>query len=231
MTVTAERPVPTEGAGAPDDGAMTTARGDRRADGDRPEPAAPMPDQILTAAAELFFLRGYHAVGIRELAEAVGLSTSTLYHYYRTKQDILFGIIHRFLAEFADRLVPVLGDTSLTPTERLDRIVGEHIELTVHRSKELLVGNPVLNALSPQQRAAITELRRRYRDAIRDVLAEGVATGEFCTQNPLLTAMAMLDMLDGIRVWYSTDGELPLDRLAGEYRRYALALARSGALP
>jgi Tetracyclin repressor-like, C-terminal domain len=119
----------------------------------------------------------------------------------------------------------------VAPAQRLDRIVGEHIELTVRRAKELLVGNPVLNALSAEQRSAITELRRRYRDAVRDVLVEGVATGEFCTPDPLLTAMAMLDMLDGIRVWYRLDGELPLDRLTDSYRRYALALARSVALP
>ena len=214
-----------------DDGRMTPAPRDRRAAGDGSGSTVPMPDQILTAAAELFFLRGYHAVGIRELAEEVGLSTSTLYHYYRTKQDILFGIVNRFLTEFADRLVPVLRDTSLTPTERLDRIVAEHLELTVRRSKELLVGNPVLSALSPEQRAAVTELRRRYRDAVRDVLAEGTATGEFQVQDPLLTAMAMLDMLDGVRIWFHADGPLPLQRLADGYRRYALALARSGPLP
>ena len=190
-----------------------------------------MSDQILTTAAELFRLRGYHAVGIRELADAVGLSTSTLYHYYRTKQDILFAIIDRFLTEFAERLVPILQDTGLTPTERLDRIVTEHLELTVRRSQELLTGDPVLNAMTAEQRAAITELRRRYRDAVRDVLAEGTAAGEFTVTDPLLTAMAMLDMLDGVRVWYHADGPLPLDGLVADYQRYALALARSGTLP
>jgi AcrR family transcriptional regulator len=190
-----------------------------------------MPDQILAAAAELFRLRGYHAVGIRELADAVGLSTSTLYHYYRTKQDILFAIIDGFLTEFADRLVPILRDPGLTPTERLERIVTEHLELTVRRSKELLTGDPVLNAMTPEQQAAITELRRRYRDAVRDVLVEGNAAGEFSVTDPLLTAMAMLDMLDGVRVWYHPDGPLPLDDVVAGYLRYTLALARSGTLP
>ena len=208
---------------------MTTAPGERRGAGSAPT-TAPMSDQILTAGAELFFLRGYHAVGIRELADSVGLSTSTLYHYYRTKQDILFGIIHRFLLEFTDRLVPVLQDTSLSPVQRLDRVVVEHIVLTVERSKELLVGNPVLNALTAEQRAAVADLRRRYRDAVADVIAEGVGTGELRVDDPLLTAMAVLDMLDGIRVWYHPDGPLALDRLAERYRGYAMALFRSGAV-
>ncbi len=187
-----------------------------------------MADDILSSAAVLFASRGYHAVGIRDLAESVGLSTSTLYHYYRTKQDILFEIIHRFLGEFTARLVPPLRDKAVPPTERLERAVTEHIALTVTRREELLVGNPVLNALSDEQRSRIAALRREYRDAVRDVIAEGVAAGHFQVADPMLTAMAMLDMLDGVRSWYHPDGPLPVDALAARYRPLALALCRAG---
>lgn len=183
---------------------------------------------ILARAAVLFSERGYHAVGIRDLAEAVGLSTSTLYHYYPTKQDILFAIISRFLTEFTERLVPGLRDTSVPPRQRLERVVTDHVMLTVTRSEELLAGNPVLNALNSQQQASVAALRRGYRDAVRDVIAEGVAAGDFHVADPLLTAMAMLDMLDGIRSWYHADGPLPLARLAAHYRAYALSLCEAG---
>jgi AcrR family transcriptional regulator len=197
-------------------------------------PAAATPGErsvregILAAAAALYSRRGYHAVGIRELAEAVGLSTSTIYHYYSTKQDILYEIVSRFLAEFSDRLVSGLRDTALPPRLRLERAVTEHVVLTVTRREELLVGNPVLNALEPAQRARIAGLRRAYRDAVRDVIAEGAASGEFLVTDPLLTAMAMLDMLDGVRSWYHADGQLSLEELAGHYRAYALALCQAG---
>ena len=193
-----------------------------------PEPRA---DDILSRAATLFSVRGYHAVGIRDLADAVGLSTSTLYHYYTTKQDILFAVISRFLGEFTARLVPGLRDTSVPHRQRLERAVAEHVELTVTRSEELLVGSPVLNALSPEQRARIAAMRREYRDAVRDVIAEGVAAGEFHVADPLLTAMAMLDMLDGIRSWYHLDGPMPLPELTAHYRVFALALCHAGGGP
>jgi AcrR family transcriptional regulator len=190
-----------------------------------------MADDILSRAATLFYQRGYHAVGIRDLAESVGLSTSTLYHYYSTKQDILFAIISRFLTEFTQRLVAGLRDREVPPRQRLERAVNEHIELTVTRSEELLVGGPVLNALDPDQRASIAGMRREYRDAVRDVIAEGVAAGEFSVTDPLLTAMAMLDMLDGIRSWYHPDGPMSLPQLAERYRSHALALCRAGDGP
>jgi AcrR family transcriptional regulator len=190
-----------------------------------------MADDILSRAATLFSQRGYHAVGIRDLADAVGLSTSTLYHYYATKQDILFAVISRFLEEFTARLVAGLRDASLPPRGRLERAVTDHVRLTVTRSEELLVGSPVLNALSPEQRARIAAMRREYRDAVRDVIAEGAAAGEFHVVDPLLTAMAMLDMLDGIRSWYHADGPLPLPELAARYRALALALCQAGGGP
>jgi AcrR family transcriptional regulator len=195
-----------------------------------PEPRN-VSDDILSRAATLFSQRGYHAVGIRDLADAVGLSTSTLYHYYATKQDILFAIVSRFLAEFTERLVAGLREASVPPRDRLERAVTEHVQLTVTRSEELLVGSPVLNALSPEQRARIAAMRREYRDAVRDVIAEGVAAEEFHVADPLLTAMAMLDMLDGIRAWYHVDGPMSLPDLATHYRTYALALCQAGGGP
>ena len=187
-----------------------------------------MSDAILDSAARLFSRRGYHAVGIRELADSVGLSTSTLYHYYATKQDILYAVIGRFLREFADTLVAGLRDTSVPPRARLERAVTDHVVLTVTRREELLAGNPVLNALTAEQQAGIAALRRSYRDAVRDVIAEGAAAGQFHVADPLLTAMAMLDMLDGIRAWYHEDGALSLDELAARYRAFALSLCQAG---
>jgi hypothetical protein len=101
----------------------------------------------------------------------------------------------------------------------------------VTRSEELLVGSPVLNALSPEQQARIAAMRREYRDTVRDVIAQGIAAGEFHVADPLLTAMAMLDMLDGIRSWYHADGPLSLPALAAHYCGYALALCQAGGGP
>jgi AcrR family transcriptional regulator len=212
-------------------GRMPEPRDADRPTADRPTAERSTADDILSRAATLFSQRGYHAVGIRDLAEAVGLSTSTLYHYYATKQDILFAIISRFLEEFTGLQVAGLRDTAVPAPERLERAVAGHIELTVTRSEELLVGSPVLNALSPQQQERVAAMRRAYRDAVRDVIAEAVEAGAFRVADPLLTAMAMLDMLDGIRSWYHPDGPLSLPALTARYQTFALAWCRAGGEP
>lgn len=183
-------------------------------------------ERILSTAALLFSDRGYHAVGIRELAEAVGLSTSTLYHYYRNKQQILFAIIERFLVEFHDHMLGLLHDLDLPPERRLGRAVVDHVLVTTQRREELLVDDPVLNVLSERQQARITKLRREYRDAICSVIVEGVAAGAFQVAEPMVTTMAMLDMLDGVRNWYRPGHQLTLEKLAECYRKLALSLCR-----
>jgi Tetracyclin repressor-like, C-terminal domain len=122
-----------------------------------------------------------------------------------------------------------LRNPAVPPRRRLEQAVTDHVILTVTRREELLAGNPVLNALTPEQQSRIAALRRSYRDAVRDVIAEGVAAGDFCVEDPLLTAMAMLDMLDGIRSWYQMDGPLSLSELAAHYRAYAMSLCRPGS--
>src|SRR5262249_18272208 len=115
----------------------------------------PMADDILARAATLFSELGYNAVGIRDLAAAVGLSASTLYHLYRTKRAIRSAITSSSLAEFCKRQLPRLRAPSVPPRQRLERAVTDHVMLTVTRSEELLAGNPVLNALTPDQQARV----------------------------------------------------------------------------
>nr|WP_163566914.1 helix-turn-helix domain-containing protein [Fodinicola feengrottensis] len=50
-------------------------------------------EQIVRAAVRLFAERGFHATGIRQLAEQAGINSSTLYHYMGTKEDLLFRIV------------------------------------------------------------------------------------------------------------------------------------------
>ena len=58
-------------------------------------PAQRRPDQkafILDEAAKLFAAKGYHATGIADISEAVGLGRGALYHHIRSKEQLLFEI-------------------------------------------------------------------------------------------------------------------------------------------
>jgi len=73
--------------------------------------------QILDSALNLFSLRGFDAVGVQEVVEAVGLTKPTLYHYFNSKRGLLDTLIERETAKFLPSLRTAVlyeGDLVLT---------------------------------------------------------------------------------------------------------------------
>jgi AcrR family transcriptional regulator len=184
---------------------------------------------LFDAAAAEFADRGFDATSIRDIAESVGISSSTLYHHFTNKQDILHAAVTRFMTDFVEACVPTLQDRSLTPTERIRRAVRLHIEFSDDRRPELLVGNPIRNALDPEHRDLGLKLQRAYHDAVRDTIDEGRRAGEFTVGDVSVTTMAVLDMLNGIREWFSPAGPLTRSEIIDRY--VDLVMTILGAAP
>ncbi|WP_437903976.1 TetR/AcrR family transcriptional regulator [Sorangium sp. So ce327] len=73
---------------------------------------------ILAAAGELFLEQGYEAFSMRQVAERIGYSATTIYRYYEDKDDLLFAIVHEGFSEFQRALVAAAESTA-DPIERL----------------------------------------------------------------------------------------------------------------
>lgn len=172
---------------------------------------------ILEKAGRLFYERGYGSTSIRDIADAAGISSSTMYHHFANKQDVLHAIVSRFMTDFVDATVPMLRDRTVNPTERIRRAVRLHIEISDHRRPELLVGNPIRYALNQAQKEHGIKLQSAYHDAVRDTIEDGCRCGEFSVQNVPITTMAVLDMLNGVREWFAPGGPLTRSELVDHY--------------
>jgi AcrR family transcriptional regulator len=184
-------------------------------------------EDILDGAAALFHQRGYDATSIRDLAEAVGISSSTLYHHYANKQDILHAVIIRFMRVFNASIIPVLRDEQLPIIERLDHAVRLHLRISDERRPELLPVHQFRNALAADQLRGVIALQWEYHDALKALIRQGCATGELGTDDVDLATMAIEDMLNGVRAWFSHAGPLSLADLVGRYTTMVHKLLRS----
>ena len=70
-------------------------------------------EAILSAAIELFGLRGYHAASMRALAAAASVQPAAIYHWYPSKEAILIELQDDFMVRLTERV--------LAATERYDR--------------------------------------------------------------------------------------------------------------
>lgn len=174
------------------------------------------PEQIVATAARLFASDGYHQVGMREVADALGIRGASLYHHYRSKEEILYAICLTVSRDPVEAQLTLL-DESGTPTTRLTRLVRAHVLHLVRRQVEHLVGRREMNALTPAHRAVVDDHRRYYHRRVADTIAAGVRAGEFRVPDVRLATLALLDMLNGTSAWYDADGPSSADDFADTY--------------
>lgn len=186
--------------------------------------------QILDSASRLFHDRGFAGTSIRDIAEAVGISSSTMYHHFTNKQEVLSAIVTKFMDDFNVATIPVLADETLSVTDRLCAVIRIHVEMSDARRHELLVGNPVKFALDAEQARRLVNQQWEYNHAVRSLIDTGCKDGVLDVEDSELATLALLDMLNGIREWFRPDDRLTRDQIISRYTRLALRLLGSTSI-
>lgn len=199
-----------------------------RAQAARPRNAARRAE-LVAVASRLFRERGYHGVGMRAIAEAADIQAASLYHHFASKEELLLESIYVVDRDLVVDQLPILeGDG--TYRERLERLVRGHVgHIGANRDAWWVAGRE-LRALSPGKLDEVQVYRRRYQHALGEFLAAGTAAGEFSCEDPRLSALAVLDMINGPNEWWEPGGRLAIDELAARYAALALRLVGGEAL-
>jgi AcrR family transcriptional regulator len=184
----------------------------------------PTAQRVRAAALALFAERGYHGTGIRQLADAAGLSSASLYHYMGTKEDLLVDLMRSSLTGLVDAGSAIVADPGLGPRERLEALVALHVRTHAAAPDETRVVDDEVRALSAPARREVIALRDRYEQLWQDSIEAGVADAAFQVDDPALARRALLEMCSGVARWWTPEGPLGLDALAGEYAALALRL-------
>ncbi|MCP3818172.1 TetR/AcrR family transcriptional regulator [Streptomyces sp. A3M-1-3] len=178
--------------------------------------------RVWRAAVELFAAKGFHGTGIRELADAAGLSSATLYHYMGSKDALLFAIMRSSLERLSEAAERV-AVRAASPAEWIAGLVHVHVLSHALHPSETMVVDHELRALGDEHRAAAVELRDRYEGHWREAIDAGRAAGVFTAGQPTVVRLALLEMCSAVAGWYSPDGRLGLDEIAAEHARIALS--------
>lgn len=179
--------------------------------------------RVRQAAIELFATRGFHGTGIRDLAEAAGLSSATLYHYMGTKEDLLVSIMRTSLERLVTAAKQVTSDVP-DPLDRVSRLVALHVLTHASQQLETRVVDGEIRALSDARRSEIIALRDEYEAFWQSAIDDGCSRGSLRPSSRRVARLALLEMCSGISRWYSPDGPFTLDDLAGRYVEMALGL-------
>ena len=133
---------------------------------------------IFATAARLFAEKGYHAIGMAELGEAVKLSRGALYHHIGSKEEILHDICCRYMLELLRYRRELLEQES-DPGRRLDMLGAHLLDVIARHRAELTVCFRESHSLTGERRAEVLGLHAAYENIWRMVLEDGERAGRF----------------------------------------------------
>jgi len=181
--------------------------------------------RVIRAATQLFAKKGFAATGIREIAENAGLSTSSLYHYMGTKEELLLQIMTDGLTRFVAAAMAAVSQWD-NPACQLVALTRVHVAAeAIVREPSVVIDNEV-RSLSPPALSTVLRLRDQYESLWIVALESGISSGAFTIDDPKLTRLGLLEMCNGVARWFQESGPLPLPRVADAFANLALAMVR-----
>ena len=150
--------------------------------------------QILDAAEQLFFERGYDRTSIQDILDALEMSKGGFYHYFDAKESVLREISERRAVTRFEKLNTELYTSQHSPIDRLNLLlalpnlfVGEDIHFTALMLKICYQDGDA--AIRAHRRRILLDRLTPYVD---DVIAEGMADGSLHSRHPMMVGRLLL---------------------------------------
>jgi|SRR5262245_24819135 len=177
--------------------------------------------EICRAAAQIFRDRGFDATSVSDIARALGLTKAGLYHYFESKEALLFEIMSFGLDRVRDEVVLLVRGVR-DPEERLRQLIVRHARITTRGQGAVAHLGDEIRALPPASRKQLEERMRVYFDLVRDTLAELKSERRLRQVDLTVAAFSVLGMILWLPRWFRQDGRLTQEQVANEIANIAL---------
>ena len=161
--------------------------------------------EILRAASRIFRDRGFADTGMRDIAEAADLSPANLYHYFRGKDEILYLLPGpRARPDAGRRRRGEARQPASGGPARLDPDAHTCARCSTTWKARRRISKSARSP--PALRTRLIHKRDRYEHAVRRLVADGIASGEFARLDPAVVTRAMLGALNWTVTWFRPGG-------------------------
>lgn len=176
-------------------------------------------EAIMDSAAALFAKEGYPAAKMQDVAKACGATKSMLYHYFPTKDDLLFAMLREHLQRLIQAMQEATASSS-SPRERLKLMVEVYTQKSSQSRRRHMVAMNDMKFLSRAKQAPLIELQRQLTELVTQLLRD---------LNPKLPdevykpyTMMLVGMLNWTDFWYKPSGAVKPQELCDRMTRLFL---------
>lgn len=163
-------------------------------------------EAIVQAAAEVFNDVGFERGTTKQIAERVGLSQSSVYHYVGNKNDLMIEITRRIERV----LLPVVTDfdEGMPAREQLARLIVRFTEQVLANQVVFAACWNELDSVPEPELSSFLAQRDRFVAAMQALVVRGQAEGALPAGDPSATTQAILGLVSSVYLWYDRDGPL-----------------------
>ncbi|MEW2246276.1 MULTISPECIES: TetR/AcrR family transcriptional regulator [unclassified Streptomyces] len=161
--------------------------------------------EILRAAVEQIEERGVAAVRIADVAQALGVSNALVLYHFSTKEKLVAAAFAYAAEADLARLRELLGRRT-SALRRLRAAVRWYAPTGQAKGWRLWIEGWSAALREPALREVTRDLDRQWKAALAEVVADGVAAGEFTCPDPAATALRLTALLDGLAVQLTAYG-------------------------
>ncbi|MEU7061580.1 TetR family transcriptional regulator C-terminal domain-containing protein [Streptomyces sp. NPDC046197] len=162
-------------------------------------------EELLRAAIEQIEVRGVAAVRIADVASALGVSNALVLYHFSTKEKLVAAAFAYAAEDDLAHLRKLLGRRT-TALRRLRTAVRWYAPTGPAKGWRLWIEGWAAALREPALREVARDLDRQWKAAIAEVVAEGVAAGEFRCPDPGGAALRLTALLDGLAVQMTAYG-------------------------
>ncbi|MGN2641927.1 TetR/AcrR family transcriptional regulator [Nocardia takedensis] len=175
-------------------------------------------DELLALAAELFAERGLRATTVRDIADAAGILSGSLYHHFDSKESMVDEILRGFLDDLFGRYREIVAE-GLSARDTLEALVIASYGSFDRFHSAVAIYQAEAKRLRDSERFTyISEYNTEFRALWHRVLSNGVADGSFRPELDVELAYRFLRDTVWVAVrWYQPGGAITVENLAKQY--------------
>ena len=171
-------------------------------------------EEFLTKAADVFEKKGYAQTTIQDLAQALELSRSALYHYFKSKDEILEALVLEHTEHAAEQMEQRFAGRNGSPSDQLRDLLANSINGRMTGGARLRVLDQLAAEMPVEIKQKFDHGRRRVLDLYTKLIQRGIDAGELRPLDARTAALAILGIASWTSWWYSPAGRKSPEELA-----------------
>ncbi|MGW8202237.1 TetR/AcrR family transcriptional regulator [Sphingomonas bisphenolicum] len=176
-------------------------------DSERENARAEKYDAILRASIKLFGKNGYHATSFADIADYLGVTKPTIYHYFKNKETLLFACFHIGF----DKIKECLADSRDETETGLQQLRSFLLRYAISASDPFVscIAKASVSDLSNENQEHFQQIKRDIDAMIQRIIVIGIDDGSIYVEDVRIASFLAAGAINTIPIWFSENG--PID--------------------